>query len=88
MHHLRGKKNEIHGIPIADSCEGAVMQKPLTVQQCFRLDISRDARKKGRNGRMARRKECKEGRKVGIEGKKGERKEGKNGKKGGMERIE
>ena len=43
---------------------------------------------KRRNGRMARRKECKEGRKVGIEGKKRERKEGKNGKKGGMERIE
>ena len=82
------KKNEIHSIPIADSCEGAVMQKPLTVQQCFRLDISQDARKKGRNGRMARRKECKERRKVGIEGKKRERKEGKNEKKGGMERIE
>ena len=43
FHHLHGKKSEIHGIPIADSCEGAVMQKPLTVQQCFRLDISQNA---------------------------------------------
>ena len=43
---------------------------------------------KRKNGRMARREECKKGKKVGIEGKKRERKEGKNGKKGGMERIE